>query len=98
MKRRVPSEGEMHDEADSVTAGPGIVATKSQARGGLAGVVVGAVVGAVIGAVVGFLFFDGTTGIVIATIAFAVAGLTAGGVAGGAVAPRRRLDAKQVDK
>lgn len=86
----VPERSEMHGEVDSFTGGPGVVATKSQARGGLAGAVVGAIVGALLGLLVGVLFLDAGSGIVIAVVAFAVAGATTGGVAGGFVQPRRK--------
>jgi hypothetical protein len=97
-ERRVPSEGEMQKEADSITAGPGVLATKSQARGGLIGVLAGAFVGAIVGVVIGLLAFEGAVGVVVATIAFAAAGATAGGVAGGFVGPRRRLGSTEADK
>lgn len=98
MKRRVPSHEEMKEEAEHFTAGPGVIATKSQARGSLVGIAVGTIVGALIGVIVGVLFFEGTFGIVITAIAFGVAGATFGGVAGGFVAPRKRLGPGQADK
>jgi uncharacterized protein YcfJ len=97
VARRVPSEKEMHQEADSLTGGPGVVATKSQAKGGVAGVIAGAVVGALVGLLVGVVFLEGA-GVIITTVAFAVAGATAGGVAGGFVAPRRRLGPTEADR
>ena len=78
--QRVASEREMHREADSFTGGPGVVATKSQARGGLGGIVVGVIVGAILGLIVGAVL--GGSGTVIAVIAFAVAGGVAGAVLG----------------
>ena len=43
----------MEREAEGFTGGPGIVATKSQARGSLAGIVIGAIVLGVAGMVAG---------------------------------------------
>ena len=68
---------------DPVVAGPGLVSTKAQAKGGGIGAIAGAVVGAIIGAIVGAIAFGGAFGIIIAIFAFAVAGLVAGGVLGG---------------
>lgn len=79
-ERKIASETEMHREADSFTGGPGVVATKSQARGGLAGIAVGVVIGAILGLIVGAVL--GGSGIVIAVIAFAVAGGVAGAMLG----------------
>lgn len=98
MDKRVPSHEEMQQEAEHFTAGPGVVATKSQARGSLAGIAVGAVGGALIGVIAGLLFSDGAFGVVVTAIVFGVAGATFGGVAGGFVAPRKRLGPGQADK
>lgn len=68
---------------DPVVAGPALVSTKAQAKGGAIGAITGAVVGAVIGLIVGAIAFGGASGIVISVIAFAVAGAVAGGVFGG---------------
>jgi hypothetical protein len=78
-----PREKKMHDEVEGVTGGPGVVATKSQARGGGIGAVIGGVVGALVGLVVGMLMFDGGRAVVISVVALAVAGAVFGGVAGG---------------
>lgn len=81
--QRVPSEREVHGEADSFTGGPGVVATKSQARGGIAGAVVGALIGAIIGALIGLLFLGGGSSTIITAIVGAVAGAVALGIFGG---------------
>ena len=96
---RASARHEMREEAESFTAGPGVVASKSQARGSLAGVVVGAVVGAIVGLVVGLVAFsDSTRAIVIAVIAFAVGAATYGGVVGGFTKPRSKLRRTAADK
>jgi F0F1-type ATP synthase assembly protein I len=97
VSRRVPSQQEMKQEADHLTGGPGVVATKSQARGSLAGIAAGVVAGVVIGFLIGLLI-GGTMGIIITVIVGAVAGATLGGVAGGIVGPSRRLGPTEVDK
>ena len=98
MSRRVPSQEEMKQETEHLTGGPGVVATKSQARGSLIGLVAGVVVGALVGALIGLLIFEGTLGVVITTIAFGVAGATFGAVSGGFVGPRKKLGPTEVDK
>lgn len=77
------SESEPEFGRDPVVAGPGVVTTKAQAKGGAMGAVAGAVVGAVLGAIVGAIAFGGASGIIISVIAFAVAGAVAGAVLGG---------------
>ncbi|MDQ3877154.1 MAG: hypothetical protein M3290_02215 [Actinomycetota bacterium] len=77
------SEKEPEFGRDPVVAGPGVVTTKAQAKGGAMGAVGGAVVGAIIGAIIGAIAFGGASGIIISVIAFAVAGAVAGGVLGG---------------
>ena len=77
---RVKSPAES-EAADHLTAGPGLVATKSQARGASGGILIGAIVGAVIGLVVG-LVVQGPA-VWIAPIVFAVGGAVASGVFGG---------------
>ena len=74
-------------ETDSMTVGPGVVATKSQARGGLFGVLVGAIVGAIVGLLIG-LAIDLP---VVTTIVGAVAGGVFGAVAGGGQNPKQNL-------
>ena len=72
----------MQEEGDSLTGGPGVVATKSQARGGLAGIVIGIIVGGGLGALIGLLMGGGSTTVIIAIVG-AVAGAVALGVFGG---------------
>jgi hypothetical protein len=91
------TESKMAEEAEGLAGGPGIVATKSQAKGSLIGVLLGGLVGAVLGLGVGLIFFSGTIGIVICVVAFAAAGLTAGGMAGGFVKPRKKLQKTDAD-
>jgi hypothetical protein len=95
---RSRGQRELEEEADGFTGGPGVVASKSQARGSLGGIVAGAIVGAILGLVVGALFFEGSLGLVIAVVAFAVGGATFGGVAGGSFAPRKKLEGSEADR
>lgn len=88
---RAAAEQEMRAEAEQLTGGPGVVATRSQMRGTLAGTLAFGVIGAVIGLVVGAIFFQGALGTIVSTVAFAGALATFGGVAGGFVGPRRSL-------
>src|SRR3712207_5877871 len=81
--QRVPSEREVVEEGDSVLAGPGVVATKSQTRGGIAGISLGGGAGALVGALLGALIFGGIPGIVITAVCFAFAGGTIGVLVGG---------------
>ena len=74
-------------ETDSFTGGPGVVATKSQARGSLFGALIGAVVGALLGLVIGLLADVLVVGLVVG----AVAGAVVGGVAGGGQNPKQKL-------
>lgn len=76
--RKTPAEAEA---ADHLTVGPGLVATKSQAKGAGGGFLIGAVVGAVIGLVIG-LVAQGPV-LWIAPIVFAVGGGVASAVFGG---------------
>ena len=78
---------ELASETDAMVGGPGVVATKSQARGAAFGVVVGAIVGAALGLLIG-LFFDLA---LVTTIVGAVAGGVFGGVAGGGQNPKQKL-------
>lgn len=73
----------MQEEGDSALVGPGVVATKSQARGGLAGIILGGAAGAIVGATLGALIFGGLSGIVITAVCFAFAGGTIGVLVGG---------------
>ena len=95
---RTEARQEMREEAESLTGGPGVVASKSQARGGLAGAITGAVIGAIVGLVIGLLAFSETgRAIVISVVSFAVAGATFGGVVGGFVTSRRKLQRTDAD-
>ena len=67
--------------ADHLAAGPGLVATKSQAKGASGGFIIGAVVGAILGLLVG-LIFQGPA-LWIGPIVFAVGGAVAFAVFGG---------------
>lgn len=80
---RVPSERETQEEGDSVLVGPGVVATKSQTRGGIAGIILGGASGAILGAILGAVIFGGMSGIVITAVCFAFAGGTIGVLVGG---------------
>lgn len=76
----------MAEEGDGVVVGPGLVTTKSQAKGGLAGIALGGVAGAIVGALIGLIVFGGLFGILITAISFAFAGGTIGVLLGGAKA------------
>lgn len=95
---RSRAQRELEEEAEHLTGGPGVVASKTQARGSIAGVGAGVVIGAILGLIVGFLFFQGTLGIMISVIAFATGGATFGGLAGGSFAPRKKLEGSEADK
>ena len=82
-QQRVPSERELQQEGDGLVVGPGVVTTKSQARGGLTGIILGGLGGAIIGALIGALFFGGLAGIVITAVCCAFAGGTIGVLVGG---------------
>ncbi len=94
---RSRAQRELEEEAEHLTGGPGVVASKTQARGSIAGVVVGAVAGALIGLIVGVLFFEGALGITVSVISFATGGATFGGLAGGSFAPRKKLEGSEAD-
>ena len=95
MAERPESKRErQYEETDSFTGGPGVVATKSQARGGLLGAVIGGVIGALLGLVIGLLADVLVVGIVVG----AVAGSVVGGVAGGGQnAKRARANPDEAD-
>jgi hypothetical protein len=95
---RSRAQREMEQEADSFTGGPGIVASKSQARGAGGGILLGTVVGGVIGLLLGALLFEGVLGVIVAGVAFAAAGATFGGVTGGFVGPRKNLEGSEADR
>lgn len=88
---------QLRREAEGFTGGPGVVASKTQARGGLAGAVIGAIVGAVIGIAIGIAVFDANRSVIITAIAVTIAGAVFGGVAGGATAPRKKLEGTEAD-
>ena len=95
---RSRGQRELEQEAEGFTGGPGVVASKTQARGGLGGMIAGIVVGAILGLIVGALFFSGSLGLIISVVAFAMAGATFGGVAGGSFAPRKKLEGSEADR
>ena len=95
---RTRGKRELEEEAEGFTGGPGVIASKSQARGAAGGVALGAVAGAIIGLVIGLLFFEGALGIVISVVAFAVGGVTFGGLAGGSFRPRQKLEGSEADR
>ena len=82
-QERVPSERELQEEGDGLLVGPGVVTSKSQARGGVAGIVLGGLGGGIIGALIGALIFGGLSGIVITAVCCAFAGGTIGVLVGG---------------
>ncbi len=84
-----PREGQ-YQETDSFTGGPGVVATKSQARGSMGGAIVGLIVGAILGLVIGLLFDALVVGVVVG----AVGGAVVGGVAGGGQNAKRARQTK----
>jgi uncharacterized protein YcfJ len=94
---RAEARRAMRDEAEGFTGGPGVVASKSQRRGSVAGILLGAVAGALIGLALGALLFSGR-GIVIVAIVGAVAGATFGGTVGGFLVPRRKLEDTAADR
>jgi hypothetical protein len=89
---RAEARQEMADELEGVVAAPGVVASKSQAQGGLGGLLGLGFAGLVVGALLGWIVFGGSPqAIVISAVAFAFAGGTAGVLIGGFVAPRKKL-------
>ena len=92
----VPTQAEREEEGRSLTGGPGVVATKSQAKGALGGGVVFAIIGALIGLVIGLVAFEGPM-IVITAVVGGVAGLVFGGVAGGVTKSMKETTDRQVD-
>ena len=94
---RAGARREVREEGEGFTGGPGVVASKSQARGALVWTVVGTIAGALLGLLGGSIVFGGA-GTAIAAVVGAVAGATFGGTAGGFLAPRRRLDGTEADR
>ncbi len=84
-ERRVPTGPEMEEEGDSVLVGPGVVTTKSQTRGGIAGIILGGGAGLLIGALIGALLFAGMQGVIITAVVGAFCGGTIGTLVGGFV-------------
>lgn len=91
------AQHEMEEEASRLTAGPGMVGTKSQTAGGGAGIVLGGGIGLVIGLIVGLVFFEGALGILASIAAFAFAGGTTGVLIGGTVPARRKVEGSATD-
>jgi outer membrane lipoprotein SlyB len=87
----------MAEEAEHFTGGPGVVATRSQARGAVSGFLLGAVGGALLGLLIGALLLEGTRSIVISTVSLAVAGGVFGAMAGGIGRSMRKLDRTEAD-
>jgi uncharacterized protein YcfJ len=75
------------EPGDSMVAGPGVVATKSQAKGSMMWALIGAIVGGLFGAIIG-AFMGGGGAMVIAIVCFAAAGAIGGGTVGGFVRPK----------
>ncbi len=95
---RARGQRELEQEAERFTGGPGVVASKTQARGSLGGIVAGVIVGAILGLIVGALFFSGSLGLIISVVSLSVAGATFGGVLGGSVAPPNKLEGSEADR
>ena len=85
------------EEAEHLTGGPGVVATKSQARGASGGIVAGALLGALVGFLIGALLFEGARSIAITTVSIAVAGGVFGAVAGGIGRSMKKLERTDAD-
>ncbi len=95
---RARRKRELEEEAEGFTGGPGVAASKTQARGAVGGIGLGTVAGGIVGLLVGLLFFEGALGIVISVVAFAVGGATFGGLAGGSFRPRQKLEGSEADR
>lgn len=93
VDKRAEARQEMADEMEGAVVAPGVVASKSQAQGGGAGMLGLGFVGLVLGVLLGFIAFGGSTqAVIISGIAFAFAGGTAGVLIGGFVTPRKKLE------
>jgi hypothetical protein len=97
-QNREQKHEELRQEAEHLTGGPGVVATKSQARGGLTGAAIGAIVGFLVGLGLGAILFEGGRGLWITGAALAVAGAVFGGVVGGITGPSRNLKGSEADR
>jgi hypothetical protein len=101
--QRVPADDvrakkeKTQEEAEHFTGGPGVVATKSQARGATGGIIAGALVGALVGFLIGAMVFEGARSIIIATVAIAVAGGVFGAVAGGIGRSMKKIERTDAD-
>lgn len=88
----------MEDEGEGLVLGPGVLATRSQARGTGAGFLLGLFAGALFGLVAGIVIFQGRTGaIVITIVAFAVAGVVAGHLVGAIVQSKQVAETESAD-
>jgi hypothetical protein len=95
---RAEAREEMRREAEGLTAGPGVVASKTQARSALGWGTAGAVVGALIGVALGLTVFGGTVrAVVISAVAIAVAGTVFGAVAAGTTRPAEKIQGRETD-
>ena len=83
------------ETAEHLEVGPGVVATKSQAKGAGGGILLGVLVGAVIGFIVGAI--AGGAALWIAPIVFAIAGAVALGVFGGFAKSQETREASRAD-
>ncbi len=92
----VPTQAEREEEGRAFTGGPGVVATKSQAKGAVGGGMLFAIIGALIGLVIGITAFGGAM-VVITAVVGGVAGLVFGGVAGGVTKSMKETTDRQVD-
>ncbi len=91
MEERQPTRREVHEEGDGAVVGPGVVATKSQAKGATGGIMLGGFLGIVVGAILGSLIFGGMFGIIITAVCFAFAGGTIGALVGGSEASKSNV-------
>ena len=94
--RQVASQHEMEQEGRAITAGPGVVGTKSQMQGAGIGLFLGALAGGVVGLIAGLLLFEGGA-VIITLVVGAVAGLVFGFTAGGFLGPVKKLDGTDAD-
>lgn len=88
------ADAEMRAEADSFVGGPGLVATKSQSKGGIRGVALGGILGGLLGLGLGALLF-GPLGTILTAVTGLIGGATVGGVLGGILRPQRKAGPKR---
>jgi hypothetical protein len=99
VDKKAEARQEMADELEGAVAGVGVVASKSQAQGGAAGLVGFGFIGLVLGIILGLVAFGGSLQtVIISGVAFAFAGGTAGMLIGGFVASDENLDGTEADK